>query len=186
MVSKLYDILIYRFQNRDPEIPWVFWHSYWSRKLNQKVSGPYGDRKKIMKTLCKKAGVKYFRFHPFRHLTASILDDLGVPIGVIQRILGHENRSTTEGYLHSIGEAERKAMHKLEKVDIFSKPLSENGRQQTNMHREYWLRKAKRPDYETLCDDLERLGYVGTGKKYGVSDNAIRKWKKHYENRIEN
>jgi hypothetical protein len=77
-------------------------------------------------------------------------------------------------------------MHKLEKVDIFSKPLSENGRQQTNMHREYWLRKTKRPDYETLCDDLERLGYVGTGKKYGVSDNAIRKWKKHYENRFEN
>jgi integrase len=186
MVSKLYDILIYRFQNRDPEIPWVFWHSYWSRKLNQKVSGPYGDRKKIMKTLCTKAGVRYFRFHPFRHLTASILDDLSVPIGVIQRILGHENRSTTEGYLHSIGEAERKAMHKLEKVDIFSKPLSENDRQQINMHREYWLRKAKRPDYETLCDDLERLGYVGTGKKYGVSDNAIRKWKKHYENRFEN
>ena len=45
MVSKLYDILIYRFQNKDPEIPWVFWHSYWSRKLNQKVSGPYGDRR---------------------------------------------------------------------------------------------------------------------------------------------
>lgn len=44
-----------------------------------------------------------FRFHRFRHFTASILDDLGTPIGIIQRILGHTNRKTTEGYLHSIG-----------------------------------------------------------------------------------
>ena len=186
MVTKLYDILNYRFQQRDPEIPWVFWHSYWSRKLNQKVSGPYTDRKKIMKTLCEKAKVKYFRYHPFRHLTASILDDLGVPIGVIQRILGHENRKTTEGYLHSVGEAERKAMQRLEKVDIISTPLPDNGGRPTNMHPGYWLRKVKRPDYETLCKDVKRLGYVGAGKQYGVSDNAIRKWKKSYESQFEN
>lgn len=56
------------------------------------------------------------------------------------------------------------------------------------MHPEYWMRKVDRPDYESLCNDIDKLGYVGTGKKFGVSDNAIRKWKKHYENslRIEN
>jgi integrase len=186
MVSKLFDILIYRFQNRNPDKPWVFWHTYWSRKTNQMLSGPYADRKKIMNTLCKKAKVKYFRFHPFRHLTASILDDIGVPIGVIQRILGHENRKTTEGYLHSVGEAERKAMEKLENVDIISTPLPKNDGRPTNMHPGYWLRKVKRPDYETLCKDIKRLGYVGAGKQYGVSDNAIRKWKKSNENQFEN
>lgn len=186
MVSKLYDILLYRYRNRDPKKTWVFWHTYWSRKLNRKVSGPYGDRKKVMQTLCQKAKVRYFRFHPFRHLTASILDDLGVPIGVIQRILGHENRSTTERYLHSIGEAERKAMKQLEKVDIFASPPPENNGRPTNMPKEYWLRKVKRPGYETLCKELRQFGYVGTGKKYGVSDNAVRKWKKQYELQFEN
>ena len=183
MITKLYDILTYRFQQRDSQIPWVFWHSYWSRKSNKMVIGTYGDRKKIMKTLCKKAKVKYFRFHPFRHLTASILDDLGIAIGTI---LGHENRKTTEGYLHSVGDAERKAMKKLETVDLFSTPLPYASDRPTNIHPEYWIRKAQRPDYETLCTDIKKLGFVGTGKRYGVSDNAIRKWKKYYESQFEN
>ena len=186
MVSKLYDILVYRHKHRDPEKPWVFWHTYWDRKLKQKVSGPYKERKGIMTTLCKKAKVRHFRFHPFRHFTASILDDLGIPIGVIQRILGHENRSTTERYLHSIGEAERKAMNRLEEVDIFATPLPENNDRPTNMPKEFWQRKADRPDYETLCREISQFGFVGTGKKYGVSDNAIRKWKKNYELQFEN
>jgi Zn finger protein HypA/HybF involved in hydrogenase expression len=39
-------------------------------------------------------------------------------------------------------------------------------------------RKVERPSREILIIDIENLGYVGTGKKYGVSDNAIRKWLK--------
>jgi integrase len=66
-----------------------------------------------MDTLCKKAGVKYFRYHALRHLGASLLDSEKVSIGSIQRLLGHENRSTTEIYLHSIGEGERDAMDTL-------------------------------------------------------------------------
>ncbi|MES0445675.1 MAG: recombinase XerC, partial [Desulfobacterales bacterium] len=41
------------------------------------------------------------------------LEQANVPIGSIQRLLGHENRTTTELYLHSIGESERKAMDML-------------------------------------------------------------------------
>ena len=42
------------------------------------------------------------------------MDSKNVPIGAIQRILGHENRTTTEIYLHSIGGSERDAIHVLE------------------------------------------------------------------------
>jgi integrase len=186
MVAKLQEILLNRYNNRDGERPWVFWHRYWSRKENCMLCGPYGDRKKLMKKLCNSADVKYFRFHPLRHFTASILDDLNVPIGVIQRILGHENRKTTEGYLHSVGDAERNAMDGLGKVDIFSAKLKDSDNLPKNMHPEFWLRKVDRPDYQTLCKDIKGLGFVGTGKKYGVSDNAVRKWKKHYESHFKN
>jgi len=45
-------------------------------------------------------------------------------------------------------------------------------------------RKVVRPDYITLMNEIENLGYKGTGLKYGVSDNSIRKWKKIYEKHL--
>jgi len=42
-------------------------------------------------------------------------------------------------------------------------------------------RKIERPPYEILVSEIKKLGYTGTGRKYGVSDNSIRKWKKVYE-----
>jgi hypothetical protein len=42
-------------------------------------------------------------------------------------------------------------------------------------------RKVSRPDLETLLNDVEELGYLGTGRKYGVSDSAVRKWIKTYQ-----
>lgn len=43
-------------------------------------------------------------------------------------------------------------------------------------------RKVKtRPPYEQLQQEIKDLGYSATGRKYGVSDNAIRKWVKSYE-----
>ncbi|RPJ07302.1 MAG: site-specific integrase [Deltaproteobacteria bacterium] len=116
MTRKLHEVLSLRFQARDPSKSWVFWHRYWSRKKGDHVEGPYGDRKKIMKTLCTDAKVRYFRFHPIRHSGASIMDGNNVPIGAIQRILGHENRRTTEIYLHSIDDLERDAMAVFEQA----------------------------------------------------------------------
>jgi integrase len=116
MTQRLFDVLSRRYEKRGKDKPWVFWQRYWDRKKKEWVEGPYQDRKSVMKTLCKKAKVRYFRFHALRHLGASILDRENVNLGAIQRLLGHENRTTTEIYLHSIGEAEREAMKVFEKA----------------------------------------------------------------------
>lgn len=42
-------------------------------------------------------------------------------------------------------------------------------------------RKVERPSYEQLLVDLGELSWVAVGAKYGVSDNAVRKWMRRYE-----
>jgi hypothetical protein len=42
-------------------------------------------------------------------------------------------------------------------------------------------RRVPRPSYEQLLADLRELSYVAVGRKYGVSDNAVRKWLRRYE-----
>jgi 5-methylcytosine-specific restriction endonuclease McrA len=46
-------------------------------------------------------------------------------------------------------------------------------------------RKIKnRPDLDTLLNNVKNLGYRGTGQKYNVSDNCIRKWVKSYQKQM--
>jgi hypothetical protein len=42
-------------------------------------------------------------------------------------------------------------------------------------------RKVSRPPYEQLLEEIEATSYLAVGRKYGVSDNAVRKWIKWYE-----
>jgi len=110
MTQRLFEILCRRYAHRDPGKPWVFWHRYWSGRTRESQQGPYRDRSKVMKTLCRQGGIRYFRFHAFKHVGASLMENHNVSIGTIQRILGHESRITTEIYLHSLGESERAAI----------------------------------------------------------------------------
>lgn len=41
-------------------------------------------------------------------------------------------------------------------------------------------RKVVWPTKEQLKEDIDTLSFVAIGKKYGVSDNAVRKWAKKY------
>lgn len=116
LTDHLYKILSRRYASRktltsismvtstSTATPWVFWHLYKGQPK------PWGKRNRLVPRLCKKAGVRHFTFHSLRHSGASVLDSLGIPIGTIQRLLGHSNRKTTEIYLQSIGESERQAM----------------------------------------------------------------------------
>jgi hypothetical protein len=42
-------------------------------------------------------------------------------------------------------------------------------------------RKVPRPSSEQLNQDLQTMSYCAVGRKYGVSDNAVRKWVRWYE-----
>jgi hypothetical protein len=41
-------------------------------------------------------------------------------------------------------------------------------------------RKVPLPSYEQLLADLREMSWVAVGAKYGVSDNAVRKWLRRY------
>ena len=99
---------------------------------------------------------------------------------------GHQNRRTTEIYLHSIGEAERAAMSKLEDARIFDTECVPVTGVPINTHVGYWNRKVARPSFDKLRQDVDKLGFNGTGRKYGVSDNAVRKWLRIYETQRQN
>ena len=43
------------------------------------------------------------------------------------------------------------------------------------------LRKVERPSYEQLLDDVRTMSFLAVGRKYGVTDNAVRKWIRWYE-----
>ena len=45
-------------------------------------------------------------------------------------------------------------------------------------------RRVERPPYPQLLREVRALGFSGTGRRYGVSDNAIRKWIRAYEREL--
>lgn len=62
-----------------------------------------------------------------------------------------------------------------------NKKLSPNIKKLRKKDQSIKARKIERPSIEQLQYDISLLGFVKTGKKYGVSDNAIRKWVRFYE-----
>lgn len=46
-------------------------------------------------------------------------------------------------------------------------------------------RRVIRPSYWELLKEIVETSYVAVGRKYGVTDNSIRKWLRYYENNSE-
>jgi hypothetical protein len=55
------------------------------------------------------------------------------------------------------------------------------GRGERSLRAQAARRRVPRPPYDQLLREIEALGYLAVGRKYGVSDNAIRKWRRAYE-----
>lgn len=86
---------------------------------------------------------------------------------------------------------------KSSKMDNFSYPLRKQNRtvilcqnckkiilqkNKTNLCQKCYLKKIRgnRPLREQLKEDIHKMSFVAVGKKYNVTDNAIRKWCKYY------
>ncbi|MCP4105875.1 MAG: tyrosine-type recombinase/integrase [Desulfobacteraceae bacterium] len=100
MSDDLYKSLCWHWENRKfKKSPYVFTDDH----PGQNHGKPYKCRRRFLKGLCKRAGVRPFGFHALRRYVASILADKhGVSAKTIQRILRHKSVSTTERYIQNI------------------------------------------------------------------------------------
>ena len=102
----LYDTLWNMWKTREQE-KWLF--------FNKRTQTRYMHRPKLMRNLCKHAGIyPHFGSHALRHLMASLMaDNPKTSTKTIQKVLGHSAYKTTEIYLHEIDGAIEKAMDDL-------------------------------------------------------------------------
>jgi hypothetical protein len=56
-----------------------------------------------------------------------------------------------------------------------------SARSQQNRERAVEARRVERPPYERLVREVAETSWSAVGRKYGVSDNAVRKWVRWYE-----
>ncbi len=85
----------------------------WEKRLNQGVLHP----------ICTGLGLPKISWHSFRHSQATLMGQTGEPQRTAQAILGHGSSKTTDQYIHSVPESERRAMDKVAE-QLF--PASEN------------------------------------------------------------
>jgi integrase len=104
VINKVMESLRYAYQNRTKNSPYVFTNP---TMVERHPANPekwcYIYRDKFFKTLCRKAGVPEMGYHTLRHLTASEMAAKGASLTDIQKVLGHERATTTDGYLQSLG-----------------------------------------------------------------------------------
>jgi integrase len=119
MSQLLYDVLKGLWDKRThPE--WVF--------VNPRTGSRYTQRSRLMKKICRQAGVKYFGFHAIRHFGASLLADREkVSLPTISRLLRHTNLRTTEKYLQKVDPNLRETMERLGEQDLLADLLAGSG-----------------------------------------------------------
>lgn len=104
MADELQELLAWWWNNRTyPDAVHVFLCEDDFAYCRDYRGQPFKVRRRLMASLCERAGVQPFTFHAIRHLSASILYAKGYPVSVIQAILRHQNPQTTTRYLKSLG-----------------------------------------------------------------------------------
>lgn len=69
----------------------------------------------VLQPAAERAGLGRVKWHQFRHIHSSLLNDMKVPVKIAQEQLGHASASTTLGiYTHIIDASHRSAVEALE------------------------------------------------------------------------
>ena len=101
MPDELFDELWWWWNNRTiKDSPYVFTDDQPGPHYGKR----YTERRRFMRGLCKRAGIKSFGFHALRRFFASRLADRGKSTNTIRRMLRHKNVSTTERYIQNIND----------------------------------------------------------------------------------
>lgn len=107
-------------------------------------------------------------------------------------VLEHSQHTKLHNYLQKTGATleESNGMHGVNSGESKLVPYCPCGKILHSLQKKYCSkscldaapkqRKVERPSKEQLSDDLQQMSWVAIGRKYGVSDNAIRKWAKTY------
>jgi integrase len=96
---------------------------------------PYHDRnlmRRAIKPVCKGLEIAAFGWHSLRHTFSTYNGNIGVPMPVLQSLLGHAHAETTMLYTHPFESAQREAVEQLTtilfpnvpKLEVDSKPVS--------------------------------------------------------------
>lgn len=80
---------------------------------------PYHDRnlmRREIKPVCKRLGIVPFGWHSIRHTFSTYNGNTGVPMPVLQSLLGHAHAGTTMIYTHPFESAQREAVEHLASI----------------------------------------------------------------------
>jgi len=92
---------------------------YFPNKRDPSEPIKYGALALFLKNLCSKHGVrardgKIPTIHCMRHTYATLLEERGLPVSHIQRLLGHTSMQSTLRYIHGSASAAREGANRLE------------------------------------------------------------------------
>jgi integrase len=128
MSDSLYDVFKGLWQTWEPHPQgWVF--------VNPKTNTRYFHRPKLMRIICKRAGVRHYGFHTIRHFVASYMrHKMNRPLGEIKELCRHHSERTTEIYTQNVDANLFETLNKLPNPEIeFTELSAPNGAPPTTL-----------------------------------------------------
>jgi len=105
---------------RSPESDWLFPND---------AAKPYYERNLLRRGLwpvCDRLSIARFGWHSLRHTFSTYGGNSGVPLPVLQYLLGHASVETTMIYTHPLGEAQREAVERMAAILLPIAPITTN------------------------------------------------------------